>query len=182
MLPKVLKKESYINSATWKNNAQNSGNILNDRFSSKQKKIWKQYIPTEEKLDDTGAEIETSSRKVFMLGGCSKWGVKILSSLENSVFKTTCIEKQSWTTPSSRIGSKKLVLQVVSRIRSQWTSWPGTHVFLDKTWSILSGNVPTSITDISVLKVPMHVTSYSAWLTSEFGMYKITGPVFLKNP
>jgi hypothetical protein len=36
------------------------------------KKKCKQYIPTEEKLDDTGAEIETSPRKVFMLGGCPK--------------------------------------------------------------------------------------------------------------
>jgi len=39
MLPKVLQKESDINSATWKNNTQNSGNILNDRFSSEQKKM-----------------------------------------------------------------------------------------------------------------------------------------------
>jgi hypothetical protein len=100
---------------------------------SNKKRQWKQYIPTEEKLDDTGAEIETSSRKVFMLAGCSKWVVKILSSLGNSAFKTTCIEKQSWTAPSSRIGSKELILQVVSRIRSPWTYWPGTHVFLDKT-------------------------------------------------
>jgi hypothetical protein len=29
-------------------------------------------MPTENKLDDTGAEIETSPRKVFVLVGCSK--------------------------------------------------------------------------------------------------------------
>jgi hypothetical protein len=46
ILPKVLQKESDIKCATWKNNTQNSGNILNDRFSYEQKK----YIPTEEEL------------------------------------------------------------------------------------------------------------------------------------
>jgi len=61
-----------------------TGSVLN-------KKKWEQYIPTEEKLDDTSAEIETNPRKVFMPVGCSKWGVKILSSLGNNPFKTTCI-------------------------------------------------------------------------------------------
>jgi len=76
--------------------------------------------------------------------------------LKQNVYKI----KTELNNSSSRLGSKKVVLQVVSRIRSQRISWPGTHVFLDKTWCILSGNVTTSMTDTSVLKVPVHVTSY----------------------
>jgi hypothetical protein len=47
--------------------------VLNGEEREREKRRRReQYIPTEEKLDDTSAEIETSPRKVFMPVGCSK--------------------------------------------------------------------------------------------------------------
>jgi hypothetical protein len=53
------------------------------------KKIWKCYVWTEEKLDNTGAWVETSPQEIFVSVRQLKWSVKILSSQVNGTFKTT---------------------------------------------------------------------------------------------
>jgi len=47
---------------------QNSGKIMNDRFSAGQNTSQKCYILTEEKLDDVDVQLETGPRKI-----CISW-------------------------------------------------------------------------------------------------------------
>lgn len=128
MLPKVLQKESDINSATRKKNTQNSGNILNDRFSSewgKERKkkggdenntfqlkrnwmilVLKLKLAPEKSLCQLAVQSEVSKFSVH-------WAIILL---KQHVHKTELNNSFLWT------WKQELVLQVVSRIRSQWIS------------------------------------------------------------
>jgi hypothetical protein len=74
-------------------------------------------------LDDTGAQLEGSPKKSLRLLALQSGNVKNLSLHSNKTMKIMAIQSYSHTrTLSCRLGSKKPVLQVVSRISSQHIS------------------------------------------------------------
>lgn len=90
------------------------------------KKTQKLYV--KEILGDT----VTQRRVPGNLCATLKWSVIILSAKDDNTFQSMPIYKYRHTIPlSSRLESKKLILQVVSAIRSQWISQFGIHVFLE---------------------------------------------------
>jgi hypothetical protein len=87
------------------------------------KKIQKCHDLTKEKLDHIGVRLETSPRKSLRLLALQSGVSKASANTVTKLLNLRPIQSLSHTrTLSCRLGSKKPVLQVISRTGSQWIS------------------------------------------------------------